>query len=44
LVHVTDGDGKVGLHLGTEARLEKEGFISARLYPDNPIIAFRRFT
>lgn len=44
LVHVTDGDGKIGLHLGTEARLEKEGFISARLYPDNPIIAFRRFT
>ena len=28
LVHVTDGDGKVGLHLGTEARLEKEGFIT----------------
>ena len=44
LLDVTDGDGQTGLHLGVLSQLEEDGILSARLFPDNPVIAFRKFT
>lgn len=44
LLNVTNGEGQVALQLGVQAKLEKEDFVSAHLFPYNPIIAFRKFT
>lgn len=38
-----DGQGNVGLYLGARAEME-EGGIQLHLYPETPIVAYRKFT
>lgn len=38
----TDGQGQTGILLGLRADKEREG-VRVRLFPDNPILAFRKF-
>lgn len=42
-LHFMDEKGKTGVKLGVQAEIQDEGF-NVHFYPENPIIAYRRFT